>query len=70
MNYIKWKNKWIALSVFVTAYPLLNPLVKEFRKSTNICQSYEQIISLVFFWLTVYLDACINTESQEQYTQQ
>jgi len=28
---------------------LLNPTVKEFRKSSNIWQSYEQKISLVFF---------------------
>ena len=32
---------------------LLKPMVKEFWKSANICQSFEPIISLVFFWLTV-----------------
>jgi len=28
---------------------------ERFLKSANICQSYEQIILSVFFWLTVYM---------------
>jgi len=30
----------------------MNPKIKELWKSANICQSYEQIISLVFLGLT------------------
>jgi len=34
---------------------LTNSTVKKFRKSVNICQSYEQKYRGPFFWLTVYL---------------
>jgi len=41
-----WWETWHA---FIANF-LLNPMVKEFYKSANICQSGERIISLVFFY--------------------
>jgi len=44
--------------ILVMSHFFLIPTLKEFKKSTNICQSYSKNKSGPVFWLTVYIPVC------------